>query len=344
MDFKHNKRLQRRAVLGAALAAGLLIPLTSAMAPADTVLQVATGQGGTCTPAPLPAPAGTFSAVLGGDPTGRYLVGSVTYPDERRTGALWQDGQFTEIDASSIQSIQIDYHDVNSDGVVVGERMTDYSSFHTDAFTYQNGTFTFLPALNPGDSTQALGINSRGDIVGNSSGNGWTPVVWPADQPGTVRVLPMPAGHAGDGRALGIDEDGSVVGYLSPYPPGTPYLWPANGNPGPLPLPAGSQGGIAVAIQGGMVAGSVSDPATTATVPALWNLSAGGVTSFSTVQGAAYAVNSQGTLGVAGAVVHANGQVVPVASGALVTTVADTGEAAGSTREFSGNAVRWTGC
>ena len=336
MDLQHNSGPRRRAVLAAALAAGLLTPAVAAADP---------NRSRACRAIPLPAPAGTFSTVTGGDPTGRYLVGSVSYPNGPRTaGAMWRDGRFTEIDASSIPNVQIDLHDVNRDGVLVGERMTDYITFHTDAFTYRGGTFTFLPALRAGDSTEALGINSRGDVVGNSSGHGWTPVVWPADQPGTVRVLPMPAGHPGDGRALSIDEDGSVVGYLSPYPPGTPYLWPANGKPRPLPVPIGSLGGTAVAIQGGMVAGNVYDPATNSTVPALWGLRTGAFRHFTTVRAGVFSVNRKGTLGVSGALVQANGHVVPVDNGAWVTTVADTGIAAGTTDQFHGKAVRWIGC
>lgn len=302
------------------LAAALLVLLTPTVAQADRA----------CRTAVLPAPAGTFSAVTGGDRTGRYLVGRVTYPD-RTAGALWRHGRFTEIDASSVPNVQIDYHDVNRHGVVVGERMTDFGSFHTDAFTYRAGTFTLLPALRAGESTEAVGINSRGDVVGNSGG---IPVVWPAD-PGTVRALPLPDGQ--QARATGIDEDGSVVGYLRPYPPGTPYLWPAEGTPHPL---AGN--GDAVAIQRGMVAGSVYDPATNTVAPTLWNLRTGGVTRFTDVSAGVLSVNRKGTVGLTGALVHADGRVVPIDG--RVTTVADTGVAAGATDQFTGQAVRWLGC
>jgi uncharacterized membrane protein len=338
MNLRHN----RRAVLVAAVAAGLLVPPTAAAAQTDTPPSDP-AQSTACRAIPLPVPPGTVSEVKGGDLTGRFLVGHINYQD-RRVGALWHDGRLTEIDASSIQNVQVDYHDVNRNGVVVGERMTDTSSFHTDAFTYRDGTFTFLPALRPDESTEAIGINSRGDVVGNSIGNRWTPVVWPADEPGTVRVLPMPAGHLGDGLAMGIDEDGSVVGHLSPYPPGTPYLWPARGQARALPVPAGSLGGNVAAIQGGVVAGNVYDPATNATVPTLWNLRTGSVTMHKTVTAGALSVNRKGTIGVGGALVHADGRVVPLGDGAAVNTVADTGVAAGATAEFTGQAVRWIGC
>lgn len=320
-NLQHN--LGRRAVLAAAVVvAGLLTP---------AVAQAATTH---CRAVALPAPAGTFSTVNGGDRTGRYLVGRVNYPD-RSAGALWRHGRFTEIDASSLGGVQVDYHDVNRHGVVVGERMTDFGSFHTDAFTYRRGKFTLLPALRAGESTEALGINSRGDVVGNNIGNGFTPVVWPANRPGTVRALSPAAG-----RAMGIDEDGSVVGYLAPFPPGTPYLWPAKGTP--RPLPDAGQGGNAVAIQRGMVAGNVSDPATGMTVPALWNLRTGGFRMFPDAGGSALSVNRKGTVGGVGALVHGGGRVVSV--GGWVNTVADTGVAAGTTDQFSGQAVRWFSC
>ena len=345
MDIQHRRGPRRRTVLAAAVAVGLFVPLTAAAAEPETEAGDARGTALVCGPSPLPAPAGTTSDVVGGDVTGRYLVGNVRYAD-RSAGALWRDGVFAEIDASSIPNVQVNYHDVNRHGVVVGERMTDYSSFHTDAFTYQDGKFTFLPALRPGDSTEAVGINSRGDVVGNSigNGNGWRAVVWPADRPGTVRELPLPAGQTNGALARGIDEDGSVVGVVSPYPPGTPYLWPAKGAPRPLPLPAGSPGGDPVAIQGGMVAGNVYDPASNASVPTLWNLRNGGLTLHRNVQAGALSVNSWGTIGASGAIVHADGRVAALDPEALVNTIAETGVGAGTTAEHSGQATRWLGC
>lgn len=319
-----DTRYRRRSVLLAGVvAAGLLA--------APVVAQAAPG----CRPVALPAPAGTLTSVAGGDPTGAYLVGRVD-----GEGALWRHGRFSAIDAGAIGGVQVDYHDVNRHGVVVGERMTDYSSFHTDAFTYRAGTFTFLPPLRAGDSTQALGINSRGDVVGNSvgDGNGWRPVVWPADEPGTVRTLPFPAGHPGDGRALGIDENGTVVGYLAPYPPGTPYVWPAKG--APHALPAGSDGGIATAIQNGMVAGNT-------TAPTLWNLRTGRSTVHENASGAALSVNRWGTIGTVGTIVHRDGRVSTLGNLDRVTVVTDSGVAAGTVTDSpfgDGQAVRWFGC
>jgi uncharacterized membrane protein len=324
-EFVMEIQRNRKTLLIVAMVAGLLTPVTAQASPAQDCREIA-----------LPSP-GTNSTVNGGDPTGRYLVGDVSYPD-RRAGALWRNGRFSEIDDSSLTKIQMFYHDVNSRGVVVGERMTDYSSFHTDAFTYRDGRFTLLPALVAGDDTQALAINSRGDVVGVSA---LTPVVWPANRPGTVRAVTMPDGQPANGRVLDIDDDGTMVGYLAPYPPGTPYVWPADGRPHPLAIPAGSIGGTANAIRLGMVAGNVFDG--DSTVPALWNLRTGKLTLYkNTDAGGAFSVNSRGTLGAFGALVHKGGRVVATSAGAPVTVVTDSGAAAGTLP--GDQAVRWVGC
>jgi hypothetical protein len=289
-----------------------------------------------CRAIALPVPAGTTtSTVNGGAPTGRYLVGVGD-----GTGLVWRDGRVTSIDAAPLApAIRVDFNDINSHGVVVGERMTDSNTFHTDAFVYRAGRFTLLRAPDPGDVTQAVAINSRGEIVGNAYfAAAWHPVVWREDRPGSVRVLPIPAGggYAGD-----IDDDGTVVGYLAPWPPGTLYVWPVHGAPHALPVPAGSIGGNAVSIRSGMVAGNVFDPVTGSTVATVWHLRTGIITK-SAVQGAALSVNRWGTLGSAGAIVHADGRVVPVVGWVFVVT--DQGLAAGTNKLYIGQAVVWRGC
>jgi uncharacterized membrane protein len=317
-------------VLGMAAALGLLVafaPATAHAAPASA----------TCQSIALPTPEGTtYSTVYGGDPTGRYLVGS-----GGGQGLLWVDGRLVPIDQSSLApDILVQFNAVNRHGVFVGERMTDPNSFHTDAFVYHDGHFTMLPAPGAGDETHAVAINSRGDIVGSAFGaTGWQAVEWPADRPGTVKVLTTPSGATG--LANGIDEDGTVVGYLNPWPPGTPYVWPAHGPAHPLPVPAGSVGGNAVAIQNGFVAGNVFDPVSGSTDAAEWNLRTGTLT-MRPATGAVTSVNRWGTLGLAYSIMHADGRVVPVSG--WVYTVSDRGTAAGTTNYWSGQAELWVGC
>lgn len=214
-----------------------------------------------------------------------------------------------------------------------------------DAFTYRSGRFTMLPAPNPGDETEAFAINSRGDVVGRS----WNPdghrlVVWPADRPGTVRVLNGPDGQPAEALASDIDEDGTVVGYLLPLPPGDPYVWPADGRPYPLPRPEGSSGGVA-AIRLGVVAGSVFEDSAQAPTPTVWNLRTGTTTPRPELTGMELiSVNRWGTIGTNGAIGHADGRVVPVGNDAVVEVVTDGGVAAGMTDRFFGQAVRWFNC
>lgn len=344
MVIGHNRRSRARArrhtLFATALAAGLLIPLVPAAAQAAP----ATGAP-TCQMIALPTPEGTVSSVNGADPTGRYMVGdaSTGYPDYVFTGLLWKNGRLTEIDASSLQHVMLSMEDVNRHGVAVGERTTDYGSFHKDAFIYRDGRFTMLPAPIQGASTDAVAINSRGDVVGNVTG---AVVVWPANRPGTVRVLTQPDGWT-NATATDVDEDGTVVGYVGGFPPGTPYVWPAVGTPHPLPIPAGSEGGTADAIRLGMVAGNVFPPPTgpvNATAPTLWNLRTGSFTIRSDVAAGAFSVNRWGTIGGGGAIIHADGRVVPILSGAFVNAMTDRGVGAGTTTYAMGQAVIWTGC
>lgn len=328
----------RRRISIRALGITAAVSLLAAFAPAAAQAAPAPAA---CTSIVLPVPAGTTeSSVNGGDPSGRYLVG-VGFHVGGADGLLWVDGQLTPVDQSPLAPYnQVQFNAVNRHGVIVGDRMTNFGS-NTDAFIYRNGRFTLLPAPNPGDSTEALAINSRNDVVGLALGaTGVQPVEWPAGRPGTVRVLPTP-GNSG-GFTSGVDENGTVVGYLAPWPPGTPYVWPANGAAHPLPVPADSMGGNTAAIRHGLVAGNVFDPTTGSTALAEWDLRTGQFMEWPNVQGAALSINRWGTIGVAGAIVHTDGRIVPVKG--WVNVVTDRGTAAGTTSEFTGQAVMWTGC
>ena len=321
--------------LGLAAAAGLL----AASAPASAQA-VASAQTPVCQSIALPTPAGThFSSVNGGDPSGRYLVG-VASGTGFSQGVLWVDGRLKPIGQRALEPyVQTEFDAVNSRGEIVGDRMTDDSSFHTDAFVYRHGRFTLLPAPHKGDATEALAINARGDIVGYALGaSGRQAVEWPANRPGTVRVLTTPG--AAPGFASGIDADGTVVGYLGSLPTSIPYVWPAHGRGHRLPLQKGVVSGDALAVRQGWATGNVLDPVTGSSVAVLWNLRTGHVTVYKNEQGAAQAVNRWGTIGVAGgAIVYTDGRVVRV--NGWVNVVTDRGVAAGATSQFAGHAVIW---
>lgn len=323
-------------------AAALLVSCAPTAATAQAASTPVTATA-TCQSIALPVPAGTSeSSVNGGDSTGRYLVG-VGFHVGGSEGLLWVDAQLRPIDQRPLAPyIQVQFNAVNRSGAIVGERLTSDTSFHTDAFVYRDGRFALLPAPHPGDSTQALAIDSRGDIVGDADGAaGLQPVEWPAGRPDTVHMLTT--ADQGTGVASGIDQDGTVVGYLGSYPTSIAYVWPAHGRAHRLAVPAGSLGSNAEAISNGMVAGDVLDPATGSSALTEWNLRTGQFKVWPSLEGLALSINRWGTIGVAGGeIVHADGRVVPVTGWPNVVT--DRGTDAGATAEFTGYAVLWHGC
>lgn len=108
----------------------------------------------------LPVPDGvTRSAVTGGDLTGRYLSGEAvtdSSPYPRFQPLLWVAGRLHVLPTQDLApTVLVAVTDVNGHGVAIGARMVDYSSFHTDAWTYRNGRFTLLPGIRPTDDAQA---------------------------------------------------------------------------------------------------------------------------------------------------------------------------------------------
>lgn len=291
----------------------------------------------------LPVPAGVEnSEVKGGDHTGRFLVGAgVRFDGGQWTQVVlrWESAAVSELDTAALAPyVLVEAADINKDGVIVGRRIADYSTFRSDAWIYRDGDFFLLPGLEPTDETAAVAINARGDVVGRS---GPRAVVWPADQPGTVRELavdpslPMPV------TGVDIDDDGTVLGFLGcrPCEGQRPYVWPAGGAGYPLVAPAGTDYPEGVAIHNGWVAGTAV--AESRGVAVRWDLSAGTASVISTEHGTATAVNSRGTVAASDALLYRNG-TVQVLDG-YVTVLTDSGNAAGTDAPFlSGNAVIWS--
>jgi hypothetical protein len=307
-----------------------------------------------CRMSPLPVPAGVqYSEVAGGDHTGRYLVGGGTTFDGtqlRRVGLLWVNGKVTELNTDALAPYaEVKITDVNSHGVVIGNRITDFSTFHTDAWVYRNGRFALLPGLKPGDATNAVAINRRGDIVGTSEDYSVDPVVfhaviWSADRPGGPRELTVGGQSPAWATGIDIDDDGTVLGQLGqrPTPEQRPFVWPARGPGYPLTGPAGTGYPSGVAIRGGWVTGEVLT-ADGQSVVVLWNLRSGTARVISTAHGAATAVNNKGTVATSSAIIYTDGQV-QVLEG-YPTVLSDRGTAAGSDGLVgTGHAVIWTGC
>jgi uncharacterized membrane protein len=291
----------------------------------------------------LPVPAGVVNSdVRGGDHSGRFLVGAGLRFDGtegRQVVLRWDNGTVSELDTAALApAAHVEATDINNDGIVVGFRVRDFSTFHTDAWIHRNGGFSLLPGLETTDETSAVAINARGDVVGQS---GERAVIWPADHPGTVRELTVDASSPMSSTGVDIDDDGTVLGFLGcrPCEEQRPYIWPADGPGYPLAAPAGTGYPEGVAIRNGWVAGAAV--ADYRGVAVRWDLRAETASVISTEHGSAAAVNRRGTVAASDALLYRNGRV-QVLNG-YVTVLTDQGTAAGSDAPYlSGNAVVWS--
>jgi uncharacterized membrane protein len=266
---RRRVRIRRAAVAGLAAAtgllavAGVLVALDPATGPApDTATGTATGAtrgtdppaaGGprACTVRALAVPAGErHVSATAVDPTGRYVVGYAAASEEtgeQGAALLWDAGTVASPGDKSgtvaspgdtsgiprklpVPGFAAAASAVNAAGTVAGTVTRNHDLV---AWVYRDGQVTTLPTLD-GRPSSASGINERGDIVGTVYGadDVTRAVLWPADRPGTVRVLAAP-GAAG---AVAVAADGTVVGYGNGM---RPYLWQPDGTGRELPVPAG---------------------------------------------------------------------------------------------------------
>ena len=245
-----------------------------------------------CTLQRLPVPAGQppKSLVTGGDPTGRYVLGR-SYPGGQSHPLLiWDNGQVRTVAMTGQDQELVD---INSTGTVaVGNSFVGPKSDQETAWVYHDGVMTRLP----GNDTSVAGVNDRGVMVGQAGGK---PVTW-ASPTSAPTALSVPAGWTGAVSA--IDENGTMVGSVSPSGPGeaaTPYLWHPDGSGEPLPMPVvnGQPVTLAMAraIRGDWVVGWAGldvDKARYVYAPR-WNLRTGKVDT-DTFPGLAYSVNASG--------------------------------------------------
>jgi hypothetical protein len=338
-------------LLGIASVAACLAPVLSApTAEAAVTRDGLTPTQAACRLSLLPVPDGTVrSAVNAGDPTGRYLLGDAAVSIGGNTSSqqvLWVDGQLTPFQTPYQYSTPVA---VNQHGAITGYALrTGGWSF---GWRYQHGHLAELPGLQPGDTTLAAAINARGDVAGYSvsdpTGSAVAhAVVWPANRPGSVRELTVP-GQAGLSAAIGIDDNGTILGYVGGQPGATFYVWSPDGTPRQLPAPAGTTDATGNAIRNGWVAGSAFDGQHS--VPVRWNLRSGSVEQLSTEFLVGVAVNRYGSVSLEQSIAHRDGRIVPLPGltefgplGASVLT--DRGTAAGFANDGIVHAVTWTGC
>ncbi|GAB7051746.1 hypothetical protein [Catenuloplanes indicus] len=211
------------------VAAGMLGTVALTAAPAGAAPAGTTAAK--CRIAYLPVPDGAdvhSTVIAGGDVTGRYAVGSVTYGFGTEQ-VIWKDGA---VSVPSLPFGEGKLDDVNSSGVAVGYGLTmNYDSVPV-AWSEATG-LQELTVPEEGWSGRAFAINSRGDIAGTvydkSDYDGTqVAVVWPAGAPGTIEVLPAEGPH----YAVDIDEDGTVLAHAGSFvwSPGGSTVWDRAGD------------------------------------------------------------------------------------------------------------------
>ncbi|WP_329107245.1 hypothetical protein OG792_03460 [Micromonospora sp. NBC_01699] len=263
-------------------------------------------QPAVCTPhqLPLPGPA-VSSEVLGGDPSGRYLVGMATDKLGQSYVVRWDRGQLTTLKVPIYQPAHLV---VNARGDVAGDGYLRETK-RTTAWVYRDDQFTQLPT-GGGVPVAVVGINERGDVLGTIQGGtvapsphpsdipagkfartyGTRPVIWPASSVDDVRALANPPG-ASIVSVVGIDDDGTAVG-TSTAKPVTIFgnqsadllnvgarglVWAPDGTVRELAAPPGYGPEVAIqSIRNGWVIGSYRSPSD-GTVTARWNLRTGDV-------------------------------------------------------------------
>ncbi len=227
-----------------------------------------------CTLARLPIPSGrTMGLVTGADPTGRYLLGRA-YPAPYQV-LIWDNGRQVKVDVPGGDQV---LYDINSSGTAVGVSYTD----SIVPWAYRNGKVSPLPGVSSGE---ARGINEAGVIVGSRSSAGGIPVRW-ASPSSPPTDLPLPSDGDWRGLAYSVDEDGTVVGTLSPAGSSDSadrgYVWPPDGAVRELPVPVidGTRATTvrAFTIRYGWVTGLAGRGATTVAVR--WNVHTGEVRTF----------------------------------------------------------------
>jgi hypothetical protein len=268
------RRSDRRLRVGGAAAVLLAVGATSGAVAVGIggghgPQQVAAADACTARITTLDAPgvSSTQLRLRGGDPSGRYLVGT-SYHEKRGgytiRGVLWKDGEarLFDVPPAGRNKNQITIaSDVNGKGVVAGGDLSEAE--RTGVWTWRDGQVRKLPAAPGYDLYQDVRINERGDVAATASkleGAGLTrsgqsvAVVWPADAPDQPRILRGP----GWVRVTGIGDDGTVLGLAADdelVRRGEPYAWTPDGRARALTVPPGWDGAEPAGVRDGHIVG-----------------------------------------------------------------------------------------
>jgi hypothetical protein len=316
-----------------------------------------------CAAEVLPAPGKHHGiVVIGGDPTGRYLVGRSFSPDGRYHPLLWTDGKLLELDRTGTDQ-EVDGIAVNSAGTVA------WSSDHV--YRYRDGKVEPVAAA---DGYRVMTLDAAGDLYALRQ----EPIAVTAPHP-ALRLLTVPAHGAptvrdlqaedphGRGFVLAVGQDGTAVGNAAvgtgPLTTGASHAaaWRSGGGLTMLTPPDPADAARPTAAAGNWVGGaawSTTGPPDTADLlnatGVRWNLATGAAEAVSGIADV-LGINRYGWL--VGEDAHARpvavlgDHLLPLPSpagtdgiGTLVYTVSDDGRVIGgqASRADSVVAVWWT--
>jgi probable HAF family extracellular repeat protein len=141
------------------------------------------------------------------------VVGGIPNPDGSVSLAKWFKGALTDLGAPpGLPSRDFNkprVFGINDSGTIVGTVHTSAGDLPSRAFLYDRGRFTILPLTDPTNlGGAAIGVNSRGDIVGldHTPSNKERAWLWSHD---AYSSLPVSGTST---AAFGINSDGTIIG------------------------------------------------------------------------------------------------------------------------------------
>lgn len=141
------------------------------------------------------------------------VAGGIANSDGSVSLALWSEGVLTDLGVPpGVPSHEFNrprVFGINDSGAIVGTVHTPAGDLPSRWFVYDRGAFTVLPLAEPTDlGGAAIGINSRGDVVGydHTSRNNVIGWLW---SKGAYSSLPVSGTNT---AALGINSSGTIIG------------------------------------------------------------------------------------------------------------------------------------
>ncbi|MGH8794170.1 MAG: hypothetical protein ACRDXX_16180 [Stackebrandtia sp.] len=292
MNSSRSRATRRRGLLAggaAAVLAGVAVPVFSAAA--ETADSNGSTTAAECTVEELKLPdeaVGSNAWVVSSD--GARIGGTFDQDSDTTWTSPYvsHDGEVTVIETPGYGG---HLRDVNDAGDAVGW-WDDGQSNWVFIWAYLGGELVQIPGTDIG---QAEGVNNRGDVAG-SKGKYWNdskPFIWLSGADDVVE-LPLPE-DAIAGKAMGVNDDGVVIGYWNDKDQKShPYMWDADGKGHDLAMPddaAADAEAMGHDVSGDWAKGVVHDA--DGVRPIRWNLSGDGKVEWADLDSAGK-INSEG--------------------------------------------------